>query len=255
MRTLIFLDKNILLASGDVIKPEGHCGLFPHVTSLNTISFRVVVTWRINCFFIGGKFVGMMQRKASRDSRSLWTGSKSVGTLKNAKESRCHIAGVQEVGGYEGGVDCEEDSYYEVNSHKSSSKQEGKRHVQDLYVNIPVHTTNNYRGNPSKNFEVESYKEDKGEEEYDKAQHGASSQVQMRPDLAEISFEDLQKLRERVGIRRYERMAFKQLRNTGKKKIPKRINKNRPVEISAKQPVSVLRQVASVKKQVLMVLR
>uniref|UniRef100_UPI00358F3E3A ribosomal RNA processing protein 36 homolog n=1 Tax=Myxine glutinosa TaxID=7769 RepID=UPI00358F3E3A len=73
--------------------------------------------------------------------------------------------------------------------------------------------------------------------------------MQLRPDLAEISFEDLQKLRERVGIRRYERMAFKHLRNTGKKKIPKRINKSRPVEISAKQPVGVLRQVASVKKQ------
>lgn len=63
-----------------------------------------------------------------------------------------------------------------------------------------------------------------------------------------MSFEDLQKLKERLGSKVYNETLF------GKKKVVKRefkrANKNRPREMSAKIPVSRLREIVKIKKAV-----
>ncbi|EDV20232.1 uncharacterized protein TRIADDRAFT_61206 [Trichoplax adhaerens] len=66
-------------------------------------------------------------------------------------------------------------------------------------------------------------------------------------DLTDIPFADLQKLRDQVGIKRYNQA----IRNTeGKKgnKLTDNNTKYRPQEFSSKKPVSVLRQIHQTKK-------
>ncbi|XP_032663284.1 ribosomal RNA processing protein 36 homolog [Odontomachus brunneus] len=69
---------------------------------------------------------------------------------------------------------------------------------------------------------------------------------QIREELSHMSFEDLQKLKERLGSKIYNETLF------GKKKEVKREfkrkNKNRPREMSAKIPVPKLREVVKIKK-------
>ncbi|EFN81267.1 ribosomal RNA processing protein 36 homolog [Harpegnathos saltator] len=72
--------------------------------------------------------------------------------------------------------------------------------------------------------------------------------VQIREELSQMSFEDLQKLKDKLGTKIYKETLF------GKKEVIKRQfkreNKNRPREMSAKIPVSGLREVVKVKKVV-----
>ncbi|XP_029671740.1 ribosomal RNA processing protein 36 homolog isoform X2 [Formica exsecta] len=71
---------------------------------------------------------------------------------------------------------------------------------------------------------------------------------QIREELKHMSFEDLQKLKEKLGTKIYNQTIFG---NKSKKKTEfKRENKNRPREISAKKPVSRFRELVSVKKVV-----
>ncbi|XP_043255085.1 ribosomal RNA processing protein 36 homolog [Colletes gigas] len=73
-------------------------------------------------------------------------------------------------------------------------------------------------------------------------------QEQIRAELSEMSFEDLQKLKEKLGTKVYNEALF------GPKKVRKvvfkRVNKNRPREMSAKKPVSRFREVVYVKKNI-----
>lgn len=63
-----------------------------------------------------------------------------------------------------------------------------------------------------------------------------------------MSFEELLKLKEKLGTKVYNKTIF---RNTSKKtKEFKRENKNRPREMSAKKPVSTFREIVPVKKVV-----
>ncbi|OAD60368.1 Ribosomal RNA processing protein 36 like protein [Eufriesea mexicana] len=71
---------------------------------------------------------------------------------------------------------------------------------------------------------------------------------QIRAELSQISFEDLQKLKEKLGVKVYKETLF------GPRKVKqvdfKRENKNRPRELSAKKPISRFREVIQVKKNI-----
>ncbi|KAG8266888.1 rRNA biogenesis protein rrp36 [Homalodisca vitripennis] len=72
-------------------------------------------------------------------------------------------------------------------------------------------------------------------------------QVKIREELSQMSFEDLQKLKEKLGIKVYNQTVL-----GAKKEKPeldfKRANKNRPREESSKKRVPLLRDVVTVKK-------
>ncbi|XP_078035792.1 ribosomal RNA processing protein 36 homolog [Augochlora pura] len=73
-------------------------------------------------------------------------------------------------------------------------------------------------------------------------------QDDIKAELSQMSFEDLQKLKEKLGTKIYNEALF------GPKKVQKieykRENRNRPREMSAKKPVSRLRAIMHVKKNI-----
>lgn len=69
---------------------------------------------------------------------------------------------------------------------------------------------------------------------------------QIREELKHMSFEDLQKLKEKLGTKMYNQAIFG---NKRKRKTEfKRENKNRPREMSSKKPVPRFKESVSVKK-------
>ncbi|CAK9822465.1 Ribosomal RNA processing protein 36 homolog [Anthophora retusa] len=73
-------------------------------------------------------------------------------------------------------------------------------------------------------------------------------QDEIKSELRDMSFEDLQKLKEKLGMKVYKEALF------GPRKVKnptfKRENKNRPREMSAKKPVSRFREIVHVKKNI-----
>ncbi|CAH0728205.1 unnamed protein product, partial [Brenthis ino] len=73
--------------------------------------------------------------------------------------------------------------------------------------------------------------------------------MEIRQELSTLSFEDLQKLKEKVGAKMYKEVIFGKKENVrNEKKVFKRENKNRPREMSSKKPVSMLQDIVPVKK-------
>ncbi|XP_031157041.1 ribosomal RNA processing protein 36 homolog [Sander lucioperca] len=95
--------------------------------------------------------------------------------------------------------------------------------------------------------------EDGDDEEPEEA--GGSGEIQTRDDikkeLSNMSFEDIMKLQNKVGTKVYNQVAYGNNERGGTTGRKKRLNKNRPMEISAKRPAPFLRQVVSVKKPTL----
>ncbi|XP_060882295.1 ribosomal RNA processing protein 36 homolog isoform X1 [Labrus mixtus] len=93
--------------------------------------------------------------------------------------------------------------------------------------------------------------EEEEEEDEEPEAAGGSGEIETREDikneLSNMSFEEIMKLQNKVGTKVYNEVAYGSSRRVenGKKK---RLNKNRPMEISAKRPAPFLRQVVSVKK-------
>ncbi|KPP78403.1 hypothetical protein Z043_102096 [Scleropages formosus] len=77
--------------------------------------------------------------------------------------------------------------------------------------------------------------------------HSRSSHV----ELSTMSFEDIMKLQNKVGRKVYNEVAYGEKTEAGPAKKKKRLNKNRPMEISSKKPAPFLRQVVPVKKKLL----
>ncbi|XP_050666100.1 ribosomal RNA processing protein 36 homolog [Leptidea sinapis] len=71
----------------------------------------------------------------------------------------------------------------------------------------------------------------------------------IRKELSSMSFEDLQKLKEKIGAKVYKEVVFGNSNVENKQKIFKRENKNRPREVSAKKPVRMQLDIAPVKKK------
>lgn len=75
------------------------------------------------------------------------------------------------------------------------------------------------------------------------------SEVEIRNDLSTMSFEELQALKEKIGLKMYKEAVFGVDSKRAKKSF-KRDNKNRPREMSAKHQVPVYREVFQAKKKV-----
>ncbi|XP_078138933.1 ribosomal RNA processing protein 36 homolog [Centroberyx gerrardi] len=73
----------------------------------------------------------------------------------------------------------------------------------------------------------------------------------IKKELSSMSFEDVMKLQNKLGTKVYNEIAYGSNKTVQKDKKKKRLNKNRPMEISAKKPAPFLRQVVPVRKTVL----
>lgn len=75
-------------------------------------------------------------------------------------------------------------------------------------------------------------------------------QTAIRAELSNLSFEELQKLKEKVGAKVYKEAIFGVKEKVHDKlKVYKRENKNRPREVSSKKPVRMLRNEETVKRK------
>lgn len=109
-----------------------------------------------------------------------------------------------------------------------------------------------HRGEEESGDEEEELQEDGDSEASEEEEDvGGSSEIQTREDikkeLSTMSFEDIMKLQNKVGTKVYNEVAYSSNRKPERSK-KKRLNKNRPVEISAKKPAPFLRQVVPAKK-------
>ncbi|XP_014205890.1 ribosomal RNA processing protein 36 homolog [Copidosoma floridanum] len=71
---------------------------------------------------------------------------------------------------------------------------------------------------------------------------------EIREELSNMSFEELQKLKEKIGTKIYNATLFGPKKAKRLATAFKRINKNRPREESAKKPVTRFREIVPVKK-------
>ncbi|XP_013885379.1 ribosomal RNA processing protein 36 homolog [Austrofundulus limnaeus] len=93
--------------------------------------------------------------------------------------------------------------------------------------------------------------DDDDDDDDDHDETGGVEEIQtkedIRKELSNMSFEEIMKLQNQVGTKVYNEVAYGSKKSQrGSKK--KRLNKNRPVEMSAKKPTPLLRQVVPVKK-------
>ncbi|KAL3997028.1 hypothetical protein ACER0C_009684 [Sarotherodon galilaeus] len=123
---------------------------------------------------------------------------------------------------------------------------------------------NEERSDSSDEMESDNGEEQEGDEEDGNSEEddedddpedaGGSNEVQtkkdIRKELSNMSFENIVKLQNQVGTKVYNTVAYGSNRSHEASK-KKRLNKNRPVEISAKKPAPFLRQVIPVKKPTL----
>ncbi|CAN9510700.1 unnamed protein product [Ophioblennius macclurei] len=93
--------------------------------------------------------------------------------------------------------------------------------------------------------------EDEDEESEDDAGNRAIQREDMKRELSYMSFEDIMKLQNKVGTKAYSEVAYGSKIKPESSKKKKRLNKNRPTEVSSKRPAPFLRQVISVRKPML----
>ncbi|KAM7008873.1 ribosomal RNA processing protein 36 homolog [Tautogolabrus adspersus] len=109
-------------------------------------------------------------------------------------------------------------------------------------------------GGEEEDGDSEASEEEEEEEDEEPEAAGGSGEIQTREDikneLSNMSFEDIMKLQNKVGTKVYNEVAYGSSKRVESRK-KKRLNKNRPMEISAKRPAPFLRQVVSVKKPML----
>ncbi|KAG7251397.1 hypothetical protein CRUP_027708 [Coryphaenoides rupestris] len=91
-----------------------------------------------------------------------------------------------------------------------------------------------------------------GDAEEEEGGGNGHTEEDVKKELSSMSFEEVLKLQQKVGLKVYHQMAHgsTDLRRRRGPRGQKRLNKNRPVEMSSKRSVPLLRQVVSVKKAV-----
>ncbi|XP_044045338.1 ribosomal RNA processing protein 36 homolog [Siniperca chuatsi] len=98
----------------------------------------------------------------------------------------------------------------------------------------------------------EGSEDEEEEDDEDAEDAGGSGEIQTREDikneLSNMSFEDIVKLQNKVGTKVYNEVAYGSGKSRVETRKKKRLNKNRPTEISAKRPAPFLRQVVPVRK-------
>lgn len=73
-------------------------------------------------------------------------------------------------------------------------------------------------------------------------------QKKIREKISTMSFEDLQKLKEKIGSKIYNETVFGKSLPKPKTTKFKRLNKNRPREMSSKRPIKIRNQIEAVKR-------
>ncbi|XP_037294171.1 LOW QUALITY PROTEIN: ribosomal RNA processing protein 36 homolog [Manduca sexta] len=86
------------------------------------------------------------------------------------------------------------------------------------------------------------------EQHNDSDDRNDEERMAIRSQLSTLSFEELQKLKEKIGAKVYKEALFGNKMKDNKPKVFKRDNKNRPREMSSKKPVPML-QATKVKKK------
>ncbi|KAM4603565.1 ribosomal RNA processing protein 36 homolog [Polymixia lowei] len=105
--------------------------------------------------------------------------------------------------------------------------------------------------------EEEDSKSSEEEEDEDAQSEGVDdggkiqNEDDIKKELSTMSFEDILKLQKQVGTKVYNEIAYGTSKAPQANSKRKRLNKNRPMEISAKRHVPFLRQVVPVKKTIL----
>lgn len=97
--------------------------------------------------------------------------------------------------------------------------------------------------------EEESEEEESDEAEDDEGDDKLRTSEDVQKELSHMSFEDVLKLQNKVGTKVYNKVKHGEMEK--KEKCKRRLNKNRPMEVSAKRPVPFLRQIVAVKKSTL----
>lgn len=97
--------------------------------------------------------------------------------------------------------------------------------------------------------ESEERSEEGSEKEMEESDEDRGSE-DVKKELSNMSFEDVMKLQNKVGTKVYNKVKHGTGGKTGARDASKkkRLNKNRPMEMSSKKPVPFLRQVVSGKK-------
>lgn len=73
----------------------------------------------------------------------------------------------------------------------------------------------------------------------------------IKEELSNLSFEELKKLKEKLGLKVFNQVLYGDKDKAGsEKKVFRRANKNRPMEISSKKPVPRFKKTVPVKKKV-----
>ncbi|XP_061627060.1 ribosomal RNA processing protein 36 homolog isoform X1 [Phyllopteryx taeniolatus] len=92
--------------------------------------------------------------------------------------------------------------------------------------------------------------EDEAEEE-EEGESAVWTREDIKKELSVMPFEDILELQNRVGTKAYKQVAYGAAGQPQSAAGRKRLNKNRPAEVSAKKPAPFLRQVVAVKKATL----
>ncbi|KAG7327777.1 hypothetical protein KOW79_009383 [Hemibagrus wyckioides] len=79
----------------------------------------------------------------------------------------------------------------------------------------------------------------------------SSIKAELRPDLSTMSFEEIMRLQSKIGTKACNKLIHEAKKKKQDSEPAKRLNKERPQEISAKKPVSFLRKVGSAKGPIL----
>ncbi|XP_054635702.1 ribosomal RNA processing protein 36 homolog [Dunckerocampus dactyliophorus] len=92
--------------------------------------------------------------------------------------------------------------------------------------------------------------EEESEDEDDNEESAIQTRDDIKKELSNMSFEEVMKLQNEVGTKAYQEVAYGATKRQQSAKH-KRLNKNRPMEMSSKKAAPFLRQVVAVKKATL----
>ncbi|KAK3562086.1 hypothetical protein QTP86_027183 [Hemibagrus guttatus] len=84
-----------------------------------------------------------------------------------------------------------------------------------------------------------------------KRNNTSSIKAELKPDLSTMSFEEIMRLQSKIGTKAYNKLIHEAKKKKQDLEPAKRLNKDRPQEISAKKPVSFFRKVGSAKGPIL----
>ncbi|KAM4585077.1 ribosomal RNA processing protein 36 homolog isoform 1-T3 [Odontesthes bonariensis] len=148
----------------------------------------------------------------------------------------------------------EEEEVEEVSDGREEDDSDGEEEEDDEEGSDGGEEEDSDDGEEDEEGETSEDSEEDVNDDEDPDLDGGNNEIQtkedIRKELSNMSFEDIMKLQNKVGSKVYNEAAYGSNKNqeTCKKK---RLNKNRPMEISAKRPAPFLRQVVPVKKPTL----